>query len=95
MKQNLPVLLFASDTFNEALQNFGNSLVKSSSCKKLLGVKSSFYDELLLNIGSASVHHRNIQNIAIKMFKVKSHLLPEIVAAYFWSKHKLIIMASQ
>ena len=63
--------------------------------RQIYNNKLSFYDELLLNIGSASVHHRNIQNIAIKMFKFKSHLLPEIVAAYFWSKHKLIIMASQ
>ena len=63
--------------------------------RQIYNNKSSFYDELLLNIGSASIHHRNIQNIAIEMFEVKSHLLPEIVAAYFWSKHKLIIMTSQ
>ena len=68
MKQHLPVLLFASDTFNEALQNFGNSLVKSSSCKKLLGVKSSFYDELLLRDGSVNLHHRNSQKSVIRMF---------------------------
>ena len=68
MKQNLPVLLFASDTFNEALQNFGNSLVKSSSCKKLLGVKSSFYDELLLRDVSVNLHYTNSQKSVIRMF---------------------------
>ena len=43
---------------------------------------SSFQDLLLKN-GTVSVHHRNIQLVAILMFKVKNDLCPEIMKDIF------------
>ena len=40
------------------------------------------YELLKLN-GSVSIHHRNIQLVAIEMFKVKNNLCPEIVKNIF------------
>ena len=45
--------------------------------------KSSSYDELLLKDGSVSIHHRNIQNLATEMFKVKNDFSPKIVTDIF------------
>ena len=35
--------------------------------------KSSSYEELLKKDGSVSINHRNIQNLAIEMFMLKSN----------------------
>ena len=43
---------------------------------------SSFY-ELLRKDGSVCIHHRNIQKVAIEMFKVKNDLCPEILKSFF------------
>ena len=43
--------------------------------------KSSSYNELSLKDGSVSIYHRNIQNLATEMFKVK--MSPELVADTF------------
>ena len=45
--------------------------------------KNSSYEELLEKDGSVSIHHRNIQNLAIEMYKVKSELDPMIAANVF------------
>ena len=39
---------------------------------------SSSFDDLLIKDGSVCIHHRNIQLVAIEMFKVKYNLSPEI-----------------
>ena len=39
--------------------------------------KWSSYKELSLKDGSVSIHHRNIENLAVEMFKVKNDLSPE------------------
>ena len=44
---------------------------------------TSFFEDLLAKDGSVSIHHRNIQNVAIEMFKVKNNLCPEIVQSIF------------
>ena len=43
----------------------------------------SSFDELLVKDNSTSIHHRNIQKVAIEMFKVKNNLCPEILQSLF------------
>ena len=43
----------------------------------------SSYKELLKRDGSVSVHHRNIQLVAVEMFKVKNDLCPELMKCLF------------
>ena len=35
------------------------------------------FEDLLIRDKSVSIHHRNIQTVAIEMFKVKNNLCPE------------------
>ena len=44
---------------------------------------TSSFKELLLKDNSVCIHHRNIQKVAIEMFKVKETLNPEIVRSLF------------
>ena len=41
------------------------------------------FEELLIKDGSVCIHHRNIQLVAIEMFKVKNNLCPEILKYIF------------
>ena len=45
--------------------------------------KNSFYEELLTKDGSVSIYYRNIQALAVKLFKIKNKLLPEIFTKIF------------
>ena len=45
--------------------------------------KNSSYEELLEKDGSVSIHHRNIQNLATEMYKVRKELAPMITANVF------------
>ena len=45
--------------------------------------KNSSYEELLEKDGSVSIHHKNIQNLAVEMFKVKNELAPMITVTVF------------
>ena len=45
--------------------------------------KDSSHEELLEKDGSVSIHHRNIQNLEIEMYKVKNKLAPIITANVF------------
>ena len=44
---------------------------------------TSTFEELLKKNESVSIHHRNIQLVAIEMFKVKNSLCPEIMKDLF------------
>ena len=44
---------------------------------------TSSFEELLLKDESVCIHHRNIQFVAIEMFKVKNNLCPEIIKYIF------------
>ena len=45
--------------------------------------KFSSYEELLEKDGSVSVHHKNIQSLAVEMFQIKHGQPPEIVSNIF------------
>ena len=45
--------------------------------------KKSSYEELLEKNGSVSIHHKNIQSLAIEMYKVKNEIAPMITANVF------------
>ena len=45
--------------------------------------KKSSYEELLGKDESVSIHHRNIQSLAIEMYKVKNEIAPMITANVF------------
>ena len=44
---------------------------------------TSTFEDLLRMDGSVTVHHRNIQLVAVEMFKVKNDLCPEIIKDLF------------
>ena len=44
---------------------------------------TSCFDELLLKDNSFRIHHRNLQKLAIEIFKVKLGLAPEIMTIVF------------
>ena len=46
--------------------------------------KKSFNENLLEKDHSVSIHHRNIQALAIEMIKAKLKLCPEITGDIFW-----------
>ena len=45
--------------------------------------KLPYYEELLEKDGSVSIHHKNIQSLAIEMFQIKHGQSPEIVRDIF------------
>ena len=44
------------------------------------------FDDLLKKDGSVRIHHRNIQLVAVVMFKVKNGLCPELMQCLFQQK---------
>ena len=44
---------------------------------------STPFEELLKNDKSVSIHHRNIHNVAIEMYKVKNKLSPPFMQEFF------------
>ena len=56
-------------------------------CLRLLyNDKKSSYENLLEKDNSVSIHHKNIQGLAIEMFKVKNKLCPEITSNIFMER---------
>ena len=45
--------------------------------------KLSFYEELVEKDESVSIHHKNIQGLAIEMFQIKHGQSPEIISDIF------------
>ena len=41
------------------------------------------FEELLIKDKSVTIHHRNIQKVAIEMFKVKNNMCPEFIKNLF------------
>ena len=44
------------------------------------------FDDLLKKDGTVRIHHRNIQRVAVVMFKVKNNLCPELMKCLFQQK---------
>ena len=51
--------------------------------------KRSSFNELLVKDGSVSIHHRNIQKLAVEMFKVSAGSSPEIVNELFHFREQI------
>ena len=51
--------------------------------------KKSNFNELLVKDGSVSIHHQNLQKLAVEMFKVSTGLSPEIVNESFQFKEQI------
>ena len=48
---------------------------KSSICIRLInGDENASYEELLEKDKSVSIHHRNIQNLAIEIYEIKNYI---------------------
>ena len=54
--------------------------------------KLSSYEELLEKNGSVSVHHKNIQSLAIKMLQIKHGESPESLAIFLHKQHSITIL---
>ena len=52
--------------------------------------KKSDFDELLVKDGSVSIHHQNLQKLAVEIFKVSRGLSPKIADNYFNSESKYL-----
>ena len=50
---------------------------------------TSSFEDLLKKDGSVTVHHRNIQTLAVEMFKVKNNLSPKIIQDLFKLRNDL------
>ena len=61
--------------FNRSLSTTINRIVYND--------KISGFDELLVKDGSVSIHHQNLQKLAVEMFKVSRGLSPEILNELF------------
>ena len=57
--------------------------------------ENSTFEELLAKDGSVTIHHRNIQLLAMELFKCKNELSPQIMKVLFKEKHSGINLRSQ
>ena len=48
----------------------------------------SSFESLLIKNGSVSIHQRNVQRVAIEMFKIKKSLVPKIISDLVVKNHK-------
>ena len=70
---------------SRGLNNKINSL-HERALRITYGDRSSSFEDLLKKNNSVSIHHRNIQALAIEMFKVKNNIAPEIMKNLFAPK---------
>ena len=74
--------------------SFSNSRVKNlyKRCLRLIYSGKTFsYEEVMEKDGSVSIHYKNIQTLAIKMFKIKMACILELFLIYFRSGGKITI----
>lgn len=69
-------------THSRSLNNSINR-IHERSLRIVYDDQISTFDELLDKDNSVSIHHRNIQNLAIELYKVKNDLAPEIIKELF------------
>ena len=51
--------------------------------------KKSNFNELLVKVGYVSIHHQNLQKLAVEIFKVSRGLSPEIVNELFQFREQI------
>ena len=51
--------------------------------------KKSNFNELLVKDGSVSIHHQNLQKLAVEMFKVSRGLSPQIINKLFQFREQI------
>ena len=57
--------------------------IHKRALRMVYGDYTSSFEELLIRDKTVCIHHRNIQRVAIEMFKVKNNLSPEILKGLF------------
>ena len=71
---------------SRALNNKINSIHERALRITYNDSKSTF-EELLNKDNSVSIHHRNLQVLAIKKFKIKNNMAPEFLNEIFQKRH--------
>ena len=57
--------------------------IHERALRLVYGDYTTSFEDLLIKDKSVSIHHRNIQKVAIEMFKVKNNLCPEFIKQLF------------
>ena len=70
--------MFCSREINQKINH-----IHERALRLVYGDYSTSFEDLLIKDKSVSIHHRNIQKIAIEMFKVKNNLCPEFIKLLF------------
>ena len=78
-------------------RNLNNKINKihERSLRIVYNDDTSSFDELLRKDNSVSIHHRNIQALAIEMYKAKNNLSPKITQGIFKLRNSPYNMRSQ
>ena len=91
-KRRILMNAFLDSQFNYCLliwmfhsRNLSNKInrVQERCLRVICNDKTSSFEQLLENDNSVSIHHRNIQTLAIEMYKVTNGLSPEIMNEIF------------
>ena len=79
---------------NRSLNNKTDRLYEQS-LRIVYSDKTLDFSELLEKDGSVSIHHQNIRQLAIEMFKVSKDLCPEIVKESFQFRYNILYDLTQ
>ena len=98
IKKRIPMNVFFNSQFNYCLlvRMYCNSSLNNKinrlheRCLRIVyNDKKSNFNELLVKDGSVSIHHQNLQKLAVEMFKVSRGLSPEIVNELFQFREQI------
>ena len=70
--------MFCSREMNKKINH-----IHERALRLVYGDYTTSFEDLLIKDKSVSIHHRNIQKVAIEMFKVKNNLCPEFIKQLF------------
>ena len=72
------IWMFCSRKMNAKINH-----IHERALRLVYGDYTTSFEDLLIKDKSVSIHHRNIQKVAIEMFKVKNNLCPEFIKHLF------------
>ena len=75
------VWMFHSRTLNNRINK-----IHERALRRVYNDNTSTFSELLIKDGSFCIHHRNIQKLAIEMYKVKHNMAPPLMNDIFIQK---------